>query len=201
VIHWHLNSKSFYWFVPDDFFHLEIPYLETISWGIYVCAWLILILKELNSRINIHFYKLGHMISTALVWIVGIVLYDNDWSFTSSNIVHHGVPYLALIWVSTMRGEYQTPFIPFTRFLSKMKKYRIFLYLFLVCFLGYSEEFLWDIFVWHEHSSVFLSGLNFEVSKTVLTLLVPLLSTPQLTHYILDGIIWKRERKIEGFSF
>lgn len=67
----------------------------------------------------------------------------------------------------------------------------------LVMFLGtiwllaYIEELLWDQTTWHERAWLFgspRSAGNWEF------LLVPLLAVPQLTHYVLDGLIWKRKK-------
>ena len=61
---------------------------------------------------------------------------------------------------------------------------------------GVFEELLWDILVWQEHF-----GFYINTNDTALLLLVPLLSVPQITHYILDGIIWKRSNKLSGFLY
>jgi hypothetical protein len=60
-------------------------------------------------------------------------------------------------------------------------------------FLAYLEEGLWAGFIWREHLAVFkpfsyLPPLN---DGGILALIVPLLSLPQSTHYVLDGFIWK----------
>ena len=54
--------------------------------------------------------------------------------------------------------------------------------------LAYVEELLWDRGVWFERSWLF-GGWNLEAWRG---LLVPLLAVPQLTHYVLDGFIWRR---------
>ncbi len=56
----------------------------------------------------------------------------------------------------------------------------------------YTQDGLWELFVWQDHAEVFLGmALNFEVPAMALTILVPLLTVPQATHYILDAKIWK----------
>jgi len=47
----------------------------------------------------------------------------------------------------------------------------------------------WDRAMWHERSWLF--GQPWDVGSLEV-LMVPLLAVPQLTHYILDGFIWKR---------
>ena len=36
--------------------------------------------------------------TTWLSWWVGIVVFDSDYAFTVTNVLIHGVPYLALVW-------------------------------------------------------------------------------------------------------
>src|SRR5262249_17745883 len=60
--------------------------------------------------------------------------------------------------------------------------------------VAYVEELLWDRGVWHDRAWFFGAGWNLGMLKI---LLVPLLALPQLTHYVLDGFIWRRK---SGFS-
>jgi hypothetical protein len=59
--------------------------------------------------------------------------------------------------------------------------------------LAYTEEFFWDVFVWKDHPSIFpfLLDANPISNNLLLSLLVPLLVLPQVTHYVLDGFIWR----------
>ena len=59
--------------------------------------------------------------------------------------------------------------------------------------LALLEEGLWDIAVFRDHPAFFGVFYDDQVAPhSALTWLVPLLSLPQLTHYVLDGIIWKK---------
>jgi len=59
------------------------------------------------------------------------------------------------------------------------------------------EEGFWNIWVWHEPEHEGLFALfhenigDLEPGSAWLGLVVPLLSVPQVTHYIIDGFIWK----------
>ncbi|WP_185269551.1 hypothetical protein [Chryseobacterium bernardetii] len=70
----------------------------------------------------------------------------------------------------------------------------IFLFVGIILGLALVEEFLWETLVWNEYFS-----LNLTVSETLLQFLVPLLVVPQLTHYLLDGFIWRRPKKLVNF--
>jgi hypothetical protein len=50
---------------------------------------------------------------------------------------------------------------------------------------------LWDVLVWHEHPSLF-GAWGLRVSESLLAFVVPALTVPQATHYVLDGLIWRR---------
>ncbi|MEO0336153.1 MAG: hypothetical protein AAF202_07155, partial [Pseudomonadota bacterium] len=64
--------------------------------------------------------------------------------------------------------------------------------------LAYVEEGFWDAFVWREHETVFpaFQSLPFLTDEVLKSAAVALLILPQLTHYILDGFIW-RVRELE----
>ena len=85
--------------------------------------------------------------------------------------------------------------------MNKGLKIRFIFFISLLLILGFCEEFVWDTFVWHEHNDLFFNFLSIDVDHLTLAWLVPLLSLPQITHYILDGFIWKRHRKINEFKF
>jgi hypothetical protein len=56
--------------------------------------------------------------------------------------------------------------------------------------LAFVEEAGWDRLLWHER--VWLFGAGWDVSGLAETLAVATLTLPQLTHYVLDGFIWRR---------
>jgi len=66
----------------------------------------------------------------------------------------------------------------------------------LLWLVAYVEEMLWDRGVWHERGWLFGSPWQIGSFKSIL---VPLLALPQITHYVLDGFIWRRKSN-PGFS-
>ena len=54
---------------------------------------------------------------------------------------------------------------------------------------AYVEELFWNRGVWHERNWMFGANWDWTAWKVYL---VPLLAVPQLTHYVLDGFIWRR---------
>jgi hypothetical protein len=61
-----------------------------------------------------------------------------------------------------------------------------------LCF-AFVEEGLWDALLWKEHTQIFsvFSFLHHIQIGNAKHILFPLLILPQLTHYLLDGFIWR----------
>lgn len=60
-----------------------------------------------------------------------------------------------------------------------------------------TEEYFWDTLVNHSKAEAFswLPYHQFTFDDELISLFIALLSVPQLTHYILDGVIWKNNDK------
>lgn len=200
LIYWHTSlPRKFEWFVEGDFFVLSLPWLQQLSLAFYAVILLAYITKECwlvikGNSVNIP--KNILLIGTAVSWWVGIVAFNNDIAFTAANVLAHGIPYMALIWIY---GRNQASLEPQRQMVGGVSFKRFFSPVLLPVFvgvlvgLGYFEEGLWDGLVWKDHKSLFLP---FQVlppvdEKATLSWLVPLLALPQLTHYALDGFIWR----------
>jgi hypothetical protein len=59
--------------------------------------------------------------------------------------------------------------------------------------LAFVEEALWDRWIWHDRAWLFgdVGVARAERHPVVTSLLVALLSLPQVTHYVLDRYIWR----------
>ncbi len=187
LIIWHFSGEqSFHWFMKGDFFYLHSKSLASFLSTLGPCLYILYFLLEVFSFKRSLF--LPHnlfLLGTILSWWTGIVWLKTDWAFTVTNIISHGIPYFALIYISDMK-ERKKLFWP-----SKLPVFIMFSGLIV---LGYIEEASWAFFIWRENLSIFpeLSSLAAITDSALLALVVPLLALPQLTHYILDGIIWKK---------
>lgn len=190
IIYWHLHQREFHWFVEGDFFYFgEHPLFLKMCWGLYafiLALWVGLMLKDLASG-TFRWPKHALIAGTALSWYMGIVHFNGDLTFTALNVICHGVPYMALVW-SVQRHNSEDAF------LVKWKKVGLPLFIGILLFLGIAEETLWDVFHWREHDSIFgaLYSIPAVTQRDLQALVVALLSVPQITHYLLDGVIWKR---------
>ena len=218
LLYWHLGApRNFNWFVDDDFFLFRWDGLLTVASWIYYLMILVYVVREVVAFIRtryINIPRVAILAGTLLSWYFGIVYFNGDMAFTLLNVVSHGIPYMALIWlygkkaygdgvggrsgegaggnVLAAAGRERGAFIHMV-----FGRYGIFLFLGIIFLLAWLEEGLWDMTVWKEHVSLFsvfhMAGLRLHGGW--LTLIVPLLALPQLTHYIIDGFIWVRSNR------
>jgi len=147
-----------------------------------------------NRTINIPKNLL--IIGTTLSWFVGIIHFNNDLAFTATNVIAHGIPYIALIWIyGRNRGSSAPKLSLFSGFSFKQlfSLPMLPVYIGVLVLLGYVEEGLWDGFIWTEHKGFFrlfqpLPAIN---DKALASWVIPLLALPQMTHYALDAFIWR----------
>lgn len=199
IIYWHCHAREFEWFIKDDFFAINAPMLNTVAVTLYVVTLVAYIVKEAvqwqrTGTFNIPKNLL--LFGTAFSWFVGIVAFNNDLAFTVTNVIAHGVPYLALIWLyghnqTAIQGQKTTYLWPW---ISKLFQWKaVPFYIATLFAIAFVEEGFWDGFVWREHGMLFgfSSSLPAIADSHTLVWLVPLLALPQATHYILDAFIWR----------
>lgn len=196
LIYWHCTpGRNFNWFIDGDFITGEAGLIKNVCGWLY---WIILGIytaKEIwrlitHGQINVP--KNLVVAGTYISWYFGIIYFNGDMAFTLLNVVSHGIPYMALVWSDIRRAPRTVKNTP-PRVVSRW--YGLLVFAGSLILLAYLEEGLWDGFVWQDHKSVFrLFGfLPHVTDRWVLALLVPLLSLPQSTHYVLDGFIWRKK--------
>lgn len=193
---WHLSGpRNFNWFIDNDFIYAHsdksLRFLTWLYW-IIVSLYFINLIADYFKQRKLNIPKFSIVAGTLVSWYFGIVYSNGDMSFTLLNVVSHGIPYMALVWVFGRKTygsqQKQNPFL-----YKIFNRRNAFAFLLIVSSLAFVEEFMWDIAVWKEHRSIFGGELFSEIiiEPWLLTFLVPLLSLPQVTHYVLDGFIWK----------
>ena len=191
LIYWHTHPRDFSWFTPDDFYTLP-EWISPIAAGIYVLALSAYALRSIACARSGRWNPGKDMVvaTTAILWFVGIVWFNSDYAFTVTNVVAHGIPYLVLVyWYGHQQPSSRDAEDKPVEERHGNNASRWIQYLALLWLLAYAEEFLWDVGVWHERSWLFGSPLDWSAYHAVL---VPLLAVPQITHYVLDGFIWRR---------
>ncbi len=187
LVYWHAHlPRRFAWFLRGDFAELPAVCADVLE-PVY---WLTLAAYFGRSAWR-RFPNPGKdvvVLTTAACWYVGIVRFDSDYAFTVTNVVIHGVPYFVLVyWYRWVRGG-PRPRGWHVRTAAA--------FVAVVWVLAFAEELLWDRLVWHDRDWLFGSGGD---ARRWRWLLVPLLALPQLTHYLLDGLVWRR-RGNPGFT-
>jgi hypothetical protein len=186
LAYWHAHlPRRFWWFLPGDFAALP-AWVERVAFALYCVA-----LGAYAVR-SAHAWVVGGrgnpgkdlvVLTTAVCWYAGIVAFDSDYAFTVTNVLIHGVPYVALVWWYARRRAPEAGAA--YRRLSRWPVFIATLWL-----MAYAEELLWDRGVWHERAWLFGGAWDWEALKVFL---VPLLALPQATHYVLDGFVWRRK--------
>lgn len=195
ILIWHCSTdRIFVWFVKNDFISLHfqymVPYLKNLL-ALIVVVYIFFELAGSIKRRYINIPKNVLLLGTFISWYMGIVYFNSDLIFTLFNVVSHGVPYMVLIWIygSKKSGDVATP--QWYRFLFNWKG--VVMYAAILLVFAFIEEGLWNSMIWNEHQNYFhLFNAMPSINDSILiSLLIPLLSVPQISHYIIDGYIWK----------
>lgn len=198
LLHWHAHlPRRFDWFLPGDFASglpqlvaraALLPYLLALGGYVLRALW------QWQSGRRVAWGKHLLVGSTAATWYAGIVATDADYAFTLCNVLVHGIPYAALIFSygRHVAGARQQPERSLAaRLIGGSPGAALLRFVGCLWLLAMLEELLWDRSVWHERPELFGSGLQLD---DVHVWLVPLLAVPQITHYLLDGVFWRRGR-------
>lgn len=188
---WHAHlPRRFHWFVEGDFFALPawVPRVTGALWALALGAY---VARALWRGAREGAWSPGKdlvVLSTAACWYVGIVALDGDLVFTVTNVLIHGVPYFAIVWRFGARRYRETGAG------SRVFAAGAWALLIAVWAIAYAEELLWDRAVWGERAWLFGEPWSLAPWRSWI---VPLLATPQLTHYVMDGFIWRRRDAAE----
>ncbi|SEJ84859.1 hypothetical protein SAMN05216327_1254 [Dyadobacter sp. SG02] len=196
LLYWHLHGgRNFNWFIENEFLISASRPALNVATGLYFIMLAAYVFKEMHYWLHfrtLNIPRIAVITGTLVSWYFGIVYFNGDLAFTLLNVVSHGIPYMALIWVF---GQKEAARRESGRWLPLFfGQYGVVLFLGLIFLLAYLEEGLWDWTVWKEHRYLFSLFHQFPltVHKPALALIVPLLAVPQITHYVIDGFIWKK---------
>jgi hypothetical protein len=197
ILIWHCEGqRNFNWMLEGDFVYFNWPqltFLLNVILLLIVFLYLLVEYKESQMHEKWNFPRMFLTFSTGFAWYVCIVLTNNDFVFSLVNVIGHGIPYLALVWITEKKEGYKQP----TNFLQFIySKWGWILFYLIVFLMAYFEEALWDIYIWRENAQIFGWGYFVDQidSDIILAFFIPLLIMPQVVHYILDAYIWKRKK-------
>ena len=200
LLHWHTHlPRRFSWFVPGDIVGLgSASIVMPIATALYVAAMSAYVVRSLVA------WKRGRgnpgkdvvVATTAAAWFTGIVVFDSDYAFTVTNVIMHGVPYFALVYVhsrratATLAARASTAPAPARPSVAARLTRNVVVFLGALWLVAFVEEMLWDRAVWHDRSWLF--GGAWGLPAAIPHVVVPLLALPQLIHSVLDAFIWRR---------
>lgn len=189
LIWWHAHlPRGFEWFVRDDFVTGLAAWTADLLQPVYWAALAAFVGRQVFLAARgrpVNAGKVVVVLTTWLCWWVGIMALDSDFAFTVTNVLIHGVPYLALTY---RYGRARAGDAPRSA-VARVLRAGVLGFLAFVLIAALLEEALWDRLVFHDRPWLFGEGV--EISDLALLLVVPLLSLPQVTHYALDGFIWR----------
>ena len=187
---WHTQLPRAFWWMREGDFAAGLPrWVGTLALAVYVALAAAYAVRAVLAarRGFIAWGKHLVMITSAVCWYVGIVLTNSDYAFTVTNVLLHGVPYAALIFLYARRAAEQP--VSAAGLSARVVRRGLWPFLATLWAVAYLEELLWDRAVWHDHPQLFGDGTWLPGLEA---LVVPLLAVPQLTHYLLDGFLWRR---------
>jgi len=189
LIVWHTRlPRAFAWMKPGDFVAGLPAAVATVAGWLYAALLVGYAVRAVAQR-PVVWGKHVVVAATAACWYVGIVATNADYAFTVTNVFIHGVPYLVLIYLYARSASHE----PGSRAGATARliggRRGLFVFCASLWAIAYCEELIWDRAIWHDRSWLF--GGSVDIGSAA-TLLVPLLAVPQLTHYVLDGFLWRR---------
>ncbi|EMI56743.1 hypothetical protein [Rhodopirellula sallentina] len=213
LIYWHTHlPRQFTWFTEGDF--LSLPtWIGVVAEPLYWASLAAYFGRSIYRGMRQGAWNPGKdlvVVTTAICWYVGIISLNSDYAFTVTNVIIHGVPYMVLIywyrWHRSSASRDSALGAAEVHAVSRWKTAagRLSLFLGAIWVLAYAEELLWDRGVWNEQDWLF-GWATFGAGESNPTIgsrssgfgfwLAPLLAVPQITHYVLDGFIWRRSAR------
>lgn len=214
VIYWHFHTARKYdWFVENDF---SLPASITDFQGLdlvfeignylYWCIIMAWLIEELYFTIKIHqtilWGKILWFLTTAINWYLGIINFNSDIVFTMTNVVAHGIPYIILIYIYKHKKDIN---LQQKSVLGRNMALGIIIFISSIFLLGFTEEYCWDWFINRSKVDFFNNILAYPTrmlaDKNHRIIVIAILSIPQITHYIIDGFIWKKNDRNPYLKF
>ena len=195
LIWWHARlPRNYAWMTENDFISGVPRVASDIALVAYIAllaSYAVRAVAELVRTRTTAWGKHLVVVATAAVWYNGIIAHDNDYAFMMSNTFTHGIPYMVLVFVYARAASREPASFrgPTARLLGGRALRAAVVFIATVWLLAYVEELLWNRSMVHEHEWIFGSGTDVGGFAIVLA---PLLAVPQLTHYALDAVLWRR---------
>lgn len=193
----HYNQKNFEWFMAWEFQFLaniipqfsELWLIFTMIIAFYILAQTIFILA--GARVNP--LKYLYILGTFGVWYSGMVVHNNVFIFGVGNVVLHAMNYYGITFGSMLTTKKSFSEYWQEKILSRSLLVIFIIFLAIVVGFAFVEEYFWDQFFWQNQGGFFGKNLyNLIENQAILAIIFAILGTIQLSHYILDRYIWRK---------
>ncbi len=206
VLWWHATpDRVFNWFSAGEsfIFRIDPAFIGDITavyfglLGLYTARQLYLWQVKRHFNPGKQIIMGGHY----LTWGVGIYFTDNPLISAAFLNLFHGIPFLAMVWFYCNRKWRDPERKKRSRVLAFLSQPKNWFWFYLLIFIpALLEETLWDSFVWQVYLPDILTTPLPGLNHFAISVLVALLSLPQILHYFLDGWIWKFNKSNPGLS-
>ena len=199
MLYWwaNLDTRNYNWFSEYEF--LKLPdNLFPLTWYLLILFFIVYIAIQIKrifiEKEDVNYYKYLYLLWTFFVWFYGIVWTNNMLIFWLWNMLLHWWNFLGITYITTMnkKDTIKNKFVLF--FLNHW--YLVFILpLVLVgileqiswSFMTFTDKNVYSVLLWNEIYE-YMKSLN----NIIFWIIVIILTMPQTTHYVLDGIIWRK---------
>lgn len=195
---WHADtSDRFDWFGSGETFAVQVPEAAVVPLivGAVVVAttW---VAREVLRTLRGAAPSWGRWLwmgASWLTWWIGLRVVDHFFVAAAFINLFHGIPYTMLVWhrfrANPAHGE-PGGSGAFVGFVARRGGWLVF-YL-VVLAIALAEEALWDRFVWGDYLPGLAGTQEPSAHAAWRAFWIAGLSLPQIVHYYLDGVLWRR---------
>lgn len=204
ILYWfaNLETRNYNWFTDYEFFKIPselFPMLFLFFW-IYIIYYIVSEIKRYKEWWYINVYKYLYIIWTMIVWFYGIVITNSMILFALWNMILHWWNFFWIIF-STTKKRISKWLYKSNKIFNFITKRNILFFIFPLIIIWFIEQFGWFLSTGADYdnrikivNSIWLENLYLNIENInifVYSFIISILTLPQLTHYILDWIIWK----------
>lgn len=196
VLLWHATPRGqFEWFGSGEDFLLRLPPALRPAllalMGAAATLWVVRQLYLVADGRGLNRGKAMWMVASWASWSLGVAFSEHLLVSAAYLNFLHGLPFLVLVWrrVSGRFGGRAPEGARLVAWLAQ--RGRAWAFYGFVFAIGLIEEVFWDSMVWRTYLPTLFGTDPPPPSAFALSFWIALLSTPQIVHYFLDGVLWK----------
>lgn len=193
---WHADpTEIFDWFDAGEQFVVRLPpSIAPAIHGLMVAVALVWLGRQVvRARAGraINPAVVVWMIAAWFTWWMGTRVASNFFVAAAFLNLFHGIPYVALVWLRVRANP--AVWSRNDGLVGRLSRPGGALVFYgVVLTLAVAEELLWDAMVWHDFAPDAVTRWFADPSAWLAAAFVAALSLPQVVHYGLDAVLWRR---------